>query len=51
MNIKAGAYNGSFELSKLSLEKLALSAGRTYLADMFSTPNNVEMSSFYLLWQ
>lgn len=46
LNIKAGAYTGSFELGGLSLEKLALSEAGSDLIVMFSTPNQVEMSSF-----
>ena len=46
LNIKAGAYNGSFELGGLSLEKLAISEGGSDLTGTFSEPNHVEMSSF-----
>ena len=46
LNIQAGAYNGSFELGGLSLEKLAISEGGSNVACTFSTPNQVEMSSF-----
>jgi hypothetical protein len=45
LNIKAGAYNGSFELGGLSLEKLSLSDGGADVTGSFSAPNNVEMSS------
>jgi hypothetical protein len=46
LNIKAGAYNGNFELGGLSLEKLAISEGGSDLTSTFSAPNNVVMSSF-----
>ncbi len=46
LNIQAGAYNGSFELGGLSLEKLAISEGGSDLTATFSEPNHVEMSSF-----
>ena len=46
LNIKAGAYDGSFELGGLSLEKLAISEGGSDVTVVFSAPNNVEMSSF-----
>ena len=46
LNIKAGAYTGTFELGGLSLEKLAISDGGANLTSTFSTPNHVEMSSF-----
>ena len=46
LNIKAGAYNGNFELGGLSLEKLTISEGGSDLTGAFSAPNNVEMSSF-----
>ena len=46
LNIQAGAYNGSFELGGLSLEKLAISEGGSDLTMTFSKPNLVEMSSF-----
>jgi len=46
LDIKAGAYNGSFELGGLSLEKLAISEGGSDVTGTFSAPNNVEMSSF-----
>ena len=46
LNIKAGAYDGSFELGGLSLEKLAISEGGSDVTGAFSAPNNVEMSSF-----
>ena len=46
LNINAGAYNGSFELGGLSLEKLAISDGGANVTAAFSAPNKVEMSSF-----
>lgn len=46
LNIKAGAYTGSFELGGLSLEKLTISEGGSDLTGTFSEPNHVEMSSF-----
>jgi hypothetical protein len=46
LNIKAGAYTGTFELGGLSLEKLTISDGGADLTTTFSTPNHVEMSSF-----
>lgn len=46
LNINAGAYNGSFELGGLSLEKLAISDGGAEVTAAFSAPNMVEMSSF-----
>jgi hypothetical protein len=46
LNIQAGAYNGSFELGGLSLEKLAITEGGSDLTGAFSEPNQVEMSSF-----
>lgn len=46
LNIKAGAYTGTFELGGLSLEKLTISDGGADLTSTFSTPNHVEMSSF-----
>jgi hypothetical protein len=46
LNIKAGAYEGSFELGGLSLEKLAISDAGSDFTGRFSEPNNVEMSSF-----
>jgi N-terminal domain of toast_rack, DUF2154 len=46
LDLKAGAYNGSFELGGLSLEKLAISEGGSDLTATFSKPNQVEMSSF-----
>ena len=46
LNIKAGAYTGTFELGGLSLEKLTISDGGADLTTMFSTPNHVEMNSF-----
>jgi hypothetical protein len=46
LNIKAGAYKGSFELGGLSLEKLVISEGGSDVTGTFSSPNNVEMSSF-----
>jgi hypothetical protein len=46
LHIQAGAYNGSFELGGLSLEKLSISEGGSDVTGKFSTPNNVEMSSF-----
>lgn len=44
--IRAGAYNGSFELGGLSLEKLAIEEGGSNVTCTFSAPNQVEMSSF-----
>ena len=46
LNIKAGAYEGSFELGGLSLEKLAISDAGSDVTGRFSEPNHVEMSSF-----
>ena len=46
LNIKAGAYNGSFELGGLSLEKLAIMDGGADVTAKFSAPNNVDMSTF-----
>jgi hypothetical protein len=46
LNMKAGAYNGNFELGGLSLEKLAFSDGGADVTAAFSAPNKVEMSSF-----
>jgi N-terminal domain of toast_rack, DUF2154 len=46
LNIKAGAYDGSFELGGLSLEKLAISDGASKATGTFSAANQVEMSSF-----
>lgn len=46
LSINAGAYNGSFELGGLSLEKLAISEVGSDLTGTFSEPNHVEMSSF-----
>ena len=46
LNIKAGAYEGSFELGGLSLEKLAISDAGSDFTGRFSEPNHVEMSSF-----
>jgi hypothetical protein len=48
LKIQAGAYNGSFELGGLSLEKLEISEGGSDLTAKFSKPNQVEMSSFTL---
>ena len=45
LNIKAGAYTGTFEFGGLSLEKLTISDGGADLTTTFSTPNHVEMSS------
>lgn len=46
LNIKAGAYTGTFELGGLSLEKLAISEGGSDVTVAFSALNQVEMSSF-----
>jgi len=46
LNIKAGAYQGNFELGGLSLEKLAIADGAAEVTAAFSKPNNVEMSTF-----
>ena len=46
LNIKAGAYKGTFELGDLSLEKLAISDGAAEVTAAFTKPNRVEMSSF-----
>ena len=46
LNIQAGAYDGTFELGGLSLQKLAISEGGSNLMAAFSEPNQVEMSSF-----
>jgi len=46
LNIKAGAYNGSFELGGLALEKLMIDEAGSALTCSFSAPNRVEMSSF-----
>jgi hypothetical protein len=48
LNINAGAYNGSFELGGLSLEKLAIDEVGSVLTGTFSAPNQVEMTSFTL---
>jgi hypothetical protein len=45
LNINAGAYEGSFELGGLSLEKLDISEGGSDVTCTFSAPNQVEMSS------
>lgn len=44
--VQAGAYDASFELGGLSLEKLAISDGGSDFKGSFSTPNQVVMSSF-----
>ncbi len=46
LNIKAGAYNGNFELGGLSLENLSISDGGSNFTGAFSEPNHVEMSTF-----
>ena len=46
LNIKAGAYEGSFELGGLSLKKLAISDTGSDFTGRFSESNHVEMSSF-----
>lgn len=46
LNIKAGAYEGSFELGGLSLENLAITEKGSNFTGSFSEPNHVEMSSF-----
>lgn len=46
LNIKAGAYNGTFELGGLSLEELSIEEGGSDITCTFSEPNRVEMSSF-----
>jgi len=46
LNIKAGAYEGSFELGGLSLNELAISDAGSDFTGRFSEPNHVEMSSF-----
>lgn len=46
LNIKAGAYNGNFELGGLSIEKLAVSEGGSDVSISFSSLNLVDMSSF-----
>lgn len=46
LNIKAGAYSGTFELGGLSLENVEISDGASDVTASFSEPNNVEMSSF-----
>lgn len=46
LNIKAGAYTGNVELGGLSLEKLAISEVGSDVSITFSTPNQIEMSSF-----
>jgi hypothetical protein len=46
LNIKAGAYTGTYELGGLSLKKLAISEGGSDVTLAFSSPNQVEMSSF-----
>ena len=46
LHIKAGGYDGRFELGGLSLEKLAISDGGSDFRGAFSAPNNVEMTSF-----
>lgn len=45
LDIKAGAYEGTFELGGLSLEKFSVSEGGSDCKVNFSTPNKVEMSS------
>ena len=46
LNIKAGAYDGTFELGGLSLEELSIEEGGSDITCTFSEPNHVEMSSF-----
>jgi hypothetical protein len=46
LSINAGAYEGSFELGGLSLEKLAISEGGSTVTCTFSKPNQVEMTAF-----
>lgn len=46
LNIKAGPYNGSFELGGLSLEKLVIDEAGSDVTCAFSQPNQIEMSSF-----
>jgi len=46
LNIHAGAYTGIVELGGLSLEKLAIDEAGSDFTGSFSTPNQVEMSSF-----
>jgi hypothetical protein len=45
LNIKAGAYEGSFELGGLSIERLEVADGAARVNLSFSEPNQIEMSS------
>ena len=49
LNIQAGAYNGSFELGGLSLQKLTITEGGSDLRLAFSARNKVAMSSISLV--
>jgi hypothetical protein len=46
LNIKAGAYSGSFELGGLSLKNLSIEEGGSDVTCTFSEPNQVEMALF-----
>jgi len=46
LNIKAGAYNGTFEFGGLSLENLSIEEGGSDVTCTFSEPNQAEMASF-----
>lgn len=46
LNLKAGPYNGEFELGGLALEKLYVDEIGSDVTMSFSQPNKVEMSSF-----
>lgn len=46
LNIKAGAYNGVFELGGLSLENLSIEEGGSDVTCTFSEPNQAEMALF-----
>jgi hypothetical protein len=46
LNIKAGAYNGVFELGGLSLENLSIEEGGSDVTCTFSEPNQSEMALF-----
>lgn len=48
LHIKAGPYNGNFELGGLSLSELVIDEIGSKLTGMFSKPNQVKMSSFTL---
>ena len=46
LSIDAAAYTGNFELGGLALERLAINEGGSNFTGAFSTPNQIEMSSF-----